>query len=69
MSLFPLIIKIVDPDSDQLGHILDFIRDENKLWTNFGLRSLSKSDSAYDVRNTEHDPPYWRGQIWVSRTI
>ena len=64
MTLFPLIMKIIDPDSVQLKYTLDFIRDESKIWTPFGLRSLSKDDTLYDKRNTEHDPPYWRGQIW-----
>ena len=57
-------MKIIDPDSAQLGYILDFIRDETKIWTKYGLRSLSMEDPLYNARNTEHDPPYWRGQIW-----
>ena len=59
-----MLLKIIEPDSPQLGHILDFIRDESKIWTKYGLRSLSKDDVLYNARNTEHDPPYWRGQIW-----
>lgn len=26
----------------------------------------SRSASLYQRRNTEHDPPYWRGAIWVN---
>ena len=42
------------------------MEDPSKLWTPFGLRSLSQSSSLYMRRNTEHDPPYWRGQIWIN---
>jgi len=42
------------------------MQDPDKLWTPFGLRSLSKSASIYNEKNTEHDPPYWRGPIWIN---
>lgn len=32
----------------------------------FGLRSLAASSSFYGQRNSEHDPPYWRGAVWLN---
>ena len=65
-GLFPFLLQIVSPDSPKLGHILKAISDPARLFTPFGLRSLSASASLYNARNTEHDPPYWRGPIWIN---
>ncbi|KAK9809318.1 hypothetical protein WJX73_004307 [Symbiochloris irregularis] len=66
VSLFPLLMRLLPPDSPALGKQLQSLRDPELLWTQHGLRSLAKSSSVYNKRNTEHDPPYWRSPIWVN---
>ncbi|XVE85298.1 hypothetical protein DITRI_Ditri17bG0080500 [Diplodiscus trichospermus] len=66
VSLFPFIARIIPPESWILEKQLDLISNRSILWTNYGLRSLAKASSLYMKRNTEHDPPYWRGPIWMN---
>ena len=66
ISLFPFILGVLDPKSPKLTKILSSMEDPNKLYTPYGLRSLSKDASLYNKRNTEHDAPYWRGPIWLN---
>uniref|UniRef100_A0A803TTL9 Mannosyl-oligosaccharide glucosidase n=1 Tax=Anolis carolinensis TaxID=28377 RepID=A0A803TTL9_ANOCA len=66
VSLFPLLLELLHPNSPRLGNLLADMRSEKKLWTPFGLRSLSRSSPFYLKHNTEHDPPYWRGPIWLN---
>ncbi|KAJ2719794.1 Processing alpha glucosidase I [Coemansia sp. Benny D115] len=61
VSLFPMLLGLVPPESDKLGHILDMIENPDELWSDFGLRSLSKSDEFYGK-----DENYWRGPVWIN---
>ncbi|KAI3981711.1 hypothetical protein MKX01_020654 [Papaver californicum] len=66
VSLFPFIMGLVPSGSPILGKQLDHISNRSTLWTDYGLLSLARSSTLYMKRNTEHDPPYWRGPIWMN---
>ncbi|BFZ62363.1 Processing alpha glucosidase I [Saitoella coloradoensis] len=60
ISLFPLLLGLLSPDSPHLGAVLDLMRDPEELWSPWGLRSLSKKDEYYGQGEN-----YWRGPIWI----
>ncbi|WOL02483.1 mannosyl-oligosaccharide glucosidase GCS1 isoform X2 [Canna indica] len=66
VSLFPFMMGIIPPESPVLQKQLELISNRSTLWTDYGVRSLSRTSSLYMKRNTEHDPPYWRGPIWIN---
>ncbi|OZC09183.1 hypothetical protein X798_03727 [Onchocerca flexuosa] len=65
VSLFPVLLRFLPHDSDKLRIILENIKAEG-LWSDFGLRSIAPSSPYYKAHNTEHDPPYWRGTVWIN---
>lgn len=66
VSLFPLILEVLDPNSPTFASTLSKLEDPKYLWTPYGLRSLAANSPIYNKRNTEHDPPYWRGAVWIN---
>lgn len=62
VSLFPFLIgNNLTPDNEKIGKILEMISNPNELWTEFGIRSLSKSDEYFGTGEN-----YWRGPIWIN---
>jgi len=66
VGLFPLLLQILEPTSARLGRILADLENPKLLWTHHGLRSLARTAPLYMRKNTEHDPPYWRGPVWLN---
>jgi hypothetical protein len=61
VALFPLLLRLVDPQSPRLGALLHMLSDPHRgLWSPHGLRSLAPSDTFYQRRNSDGDAPYWR---------
>jgi len=61
MSIFPFLTGLLPPDSPRLKAVLDLISDPDELWSDYGLRSLSKQDALYST-----DENYWRSPIWIN---
>ena len=61
ISVFPFMTGLLSPDSPRLGAILNLIHDPEELWSDYGIRSLSKKDKFYQTGEN-----YWRSPIWMN---
>lgn len=62
LSLFPFLTKLIHIEElDKLEAMVDLISDPEELWSDYGIRSLSKSNQFY---RTEEN--YWRSPIWLN---
>ncbi|KAI8912787.1 glycoside hydrolase [Gorgonomyces haynaldii] len=61
ITLFPMLLGLLPPDSPKLGALLDLIYDPQQLWSPYGICSLSKSDVFFGQGEN-----YWRGPIWIN---
>jgi mannosyl-oligosaccharide glucosidase len=61
VSLFPLILGVIEPDSPRLGGIARALADPTQLWSEFGILSLSRADPLFGSGEN-----YWKGAIWIN---
>jgi mannosyl-oligosaccharide glucosidase len=61
ISLFPFLVGLLENDNPHLDAVLDLIRNEDELWSPYGLRSLSRKSPLYGSAEN-----YWRSPIWVN---
>lgn len=61
ISIFPFMTGLLEPNSKHLGDVLDLIQDPEQLWSDHGIRSLSKTDEFYGT-----DENYWRSPVWMN---
>ncbi len=61
ISIFPFLVGLLPADSPRLGAVLDMISDPEELWSDFGIRSLSKKDEFYGTAEN-----YWRSPVWMN---
>jgi len=62
VSLLPVFLGAVDPNSPELLKVLEKLdSDEWGVWSEYGIRSLSRHDKLYGSGED-----YWRGAIWIN---
>ncbi|KAK3938728.1 mannosyl-oligosaccharide glucosidase [Diplogelasinospora grovesii] len=64
VSLMPLFLGLMSPDHPNLPALLKHLSDPEELWSDYGLRSLSRTDEFYGK-----DEDDWRGAIWVNMNV
>ncbi len=62
-SLIPLWGKLL-PEKSGKAFIKRYVLSPQHLWSDFGIRTLSKSDSDYNNRNIIKPYSNWQGPVW-----
>ena len=62
LNFFPLFLGGIDPSDDRFETVFQMlISNSTGLWTDYGLRSLSKNDPYYQMGQN-----YWTSPIWMN---
>ena len=40
LNIFPLLLRLIEPDSQRLPRLLDVLADPDRLWSDHGMRSV-----------------------------
>ncbi|KAH9449564.1 hypothetical protein Pst134EB_020387 [Puccinia striiformis f. sp. tritici] len=60
ITMFPFLLGLIPPDSPKLKYILEDLSNPDGVWSDFGIRSLAKTDPNFGKNEN-----YWRGPIWI----
>lgn len=61
VNLFPMFFGLVPPKSPAIKKILALLKEPEHLWSEFGIRSLSVSDSSF-----MQGSKYWTEPVWIN---
>lgn len=61
ISILPFALKLMPKDSPKLEQIVSLLSDSSKLFSEYGILSLSRDDEYFGK-----DENYWRGPIWMN---
>ncbi|SCU93671.1 LADA_0G04324g1_1 [Lachancea dasiensis] len=61
ISLMPFALKLVPKDSEKLKWFVELMGDTTKIFSEYGILSLSKQDSYFETGEI-----YWRGPVWIN---
>ena len=62
INFFPLFLGGIKPSDDRFETVFrTLVAPETGLWTDFGIRSLSKYDPYYEKADN-----YWTSPIWMN---
>jgi mannosyl-oligosaccharide glucosidase len=61
VSILPVLLGLVDSNNGKTAKVLSLMEDPEELWSEYGLRSLSKSDSNFGTGEN-----YWKGPVWIN---
>ncbi|EON96956.1 putative mannosyl-oligosaccharide glucosidase protein [Phaeoacremonium minimum UCRPA7] len=64
ISLIPFLTGHLGADHPNLNAVLGLLNDPNKIWSPYGIRSLSIKEDKYGQGDD-----YWRGAVWMNINV
>lgn len=61
ISLLPFALKLIPRDSAHLDRIVSLMADPERIFSDYGLLSLSRKDEYFGTSEN-----YWRGPVWMN---